>query len=133
MRKIFLTLLFSIFTVAGFTQQVLKGPRIESYYDNSSYSYGNYLLFINPGGYISKSNITIDNLENSLKEIETVKEINTAQQRKLDEQEREINNLQNTVNMLTRKEEEMQRKFNDLQRKFDNLQKKLEELQRKIN
>jgi peptidoglycan hydrolase CwlO-like protein len=120
MRKIFFAIFFSIFTVAIFTVAIfgqdLKNPRIEST-NGSSYSSGNYLLFIDPGKYIKPSNLSLSDLENLLKDWKDAKTKITAQEKQLSEQKKEIDELKRIVATQQRQFDEQHRKIEELQRK----------------
>ena len=119
MRKIFLIILCSVFSVATFAQE-LKNPTMKTSFTESS---GNFLV-LTSFDKIGKSEITIDYVKSlrqeltdskknilelqkltaeQKKEIEEVKRINSTQQRQLDEQKRTIEELKKTVNDLARK------------------------------
>jgi hypothetical protein len=105
MKKNFVTILF--FAATAVFAQDLKNPRLELN-SSSSWSNGNYLLFINSDRYMQKSAITVSDVSEMLKEwgkqkkiieeqkrmIDDLKKVLEAQQRQLNEQEKKIDNLE---------------------------------------
>jgi len=115
MKRTFFAILFFVFTLTVNAQN-LKNPRLETT-GGSTWSSGNYLLFIDPSTYIKKSDIEISDLKNLLREWKEEKIKNSAQERLLNEQKKEIDELKKLISTLQRQLEEEKRKIEDLQRK----------------
>jgi len=123
MKKNILLLLFSLCSVITYAQD-LKNPRLESS-GGSSWSSGNYLLFIDPGTYIKKSDIEVSDLKHLLREWRDEKKKITEQERLLNEQKKEIDELKRIVTMQQKRLDEMEKKLDEQKRKIDNLERKV--------
>jgi hypothetical protein len=115
LKKIFFTILFSTFVIT-ISAQDLRNPRLTSYDSGSSYSSGNYFLFIDPGKNIKPTDISLDDFNKMMNNIKETKAINDVQQRMLDEQKREIENLKKLTSELQRQLDEQKRKLENLER-----------------
>jgi len=123
MRKSFLIIAFLISSTFIYAQD-LKNPKLEISGGGSSWSSGNYLLFIDPGTYIKKSDIDVRDLKDLLREWEDKKRKITEQERLLDENKKTISEQQKQLNEQKRELDEMKRSINQLTRQVEDLQKK---------
>ena len=112
MQKNFLTLLFSVFTLAVFAQE-LKNPTMKAPFSESS---GNFLV-LTSFDKIGKSEITIDYVKSLKQELTDSKKLISEQQKQLNEQKKEIDEFKKIVLTLQRQLDEQKRKIEDLQRK----------------
>ncbi len=116
MKKFYTLLVFLFFATIAFSQ-VLKDPRIESMSGGVSHSSGNYLLFIDPRGYIQKTDMEIRDYRNLPDNLSATQRTNTEQQREIDELKRTISNLERKLNEMERDLYNQKRQIEDLQRK----------------
>ncbi|MDR0233042.1 MAG: DUF3450 domain-containing protein [Dysgonamonadaceae bacterium] len=113
MRRTFLVILFSAFTVVIFAQE-LKNPTMRAPFSEDK---GNFLV-LTPFDKIGKSEITIDYIINLRKELDNSKKLISEQQKLIDEQKRSIENLKRSM-------EDSKKSMNALERKVDDLQRKV--------
>ena len=105
MKRIFLAILFSVFSVIVFAQELIN-PTVKIPFTESS---GNFLV-LTSFDKIGKSEITIDYVKNLRQELNDSKKLISEQQKLINEQKRSIEDLKKSINDLTRKIEDLRKK-----------------------
>ena len=112
MKNIFLAILFSVFAVAVFAQE-LKNPTMKAPFVETD---GNFLV-LTSFNKIGKSEFTINDVKNLRQELNDSKKLISEQQKLINEQKKETGELKKLVSTLQRQLDEQKRKIEELQRK----------------
>ena len=120
MKKTVLTILFSIFAIAAFSQE-LKEPTMKAPFTESS---GNFLV-LTIFDKIGKSEITIDYVKKLREELNDSKKLISELQKFNSDQKKEIEEAKRTNSNQQKQLDEQKRAIEDLKRKVDELARKV--------
>jgi peptidoglycan hydrolase CwlO-like protein len=120
MKKLFLTIIISIFSVVVFSQ-ALENPTLRAPFTEST---GNFLV-LTPFDKIGKSGITISYVNDLRQELDEAKKVNSQQQEQLNETKRTISEQQRQLNDQKKELEELKNSVRQLTRKVEDLQRKV--------
>jgi septal ring factor EnvC (AmiA/AmiB activator) len=120
MKKLFLMILFSTFTVVISAQELVE-PTMKAPFTESR---GNFLVLTNFDK-IGKSEFTIEDVKNMRQELNDSKKLISEQQKLISDQRRAIDDLKKGVSSLERNVSTLERQLDDQKRKIEDLQRKV--------
>lgn len=127
MKKVILIVVFSVYWVVVFAQELIE-PTLKVSFTESR---GNFLV-LTSFDKIGKSNITIDYVTTLRQELNDSKKNSSEQQKQIDDQKREIDELKRANAIQQRELDDQKKNVESLKRNLTGLTRKVEDLQRKV-